>query len=221
MRIEHFRPGTTDDRYVIPELIDRDIYRIRHLAGLLEPFEGDLVDGGAQIGVFTTLLAEHTDRVIHAFEPAAANFELLERNTRRFAERVHRYPQALALRAGVLRMTEQEGNEGNFLSSPDGEGEPVEAISLPDFLRRCGAVALLKLDLEGAEAEILNGMEADDLRRVGVLVVEEHAHPIDHRRLKRIGFRLDFRPAGRMRHAVYVRRAPSRWRFWGGRTACA
>jgi FkbM family methyltransferase len=205
VRIEHFRPGTTDDRYVIPELIDRDIYRIRYLASLLAPFPGDLVDGGAQIGVFTSLLAEHTDRVIHAFEPASANFALLERNTGRFAERVVRYRQALALRAGTLRMTEQEGNPGNFFSSPDGEGEEVEAIALPDFLRQRGSVALLKLDLEGAEAEILNGMEEDDLRRIGVLVIEEHDRPIKHRRLKRIGFRLDFRPAGRKRHAVYVR----------------
>ncbi|MHC4939826.1 MAG: FkbM family methyltransferase [Planctomycetota bacterium] len=213
MRIEHFRPGTTDDRYVIPELIDKDMYRIRHLADLIEPYPGDLIDGGAQIGVFTCLLAENTDRTIHSFEPTSANFPYLEKNTERFGDRVQRHKQALALHAGTLRMTEQEGNEGNFFSSPDGEGEEVEAISLPDFIRGLGHVALLKLDLEGAEAAILNETEEEDLTRVGVLVIEEHDRPIDHRRLKRIGFSIDFRPGGRKRHAVYVYRGRSWWRF--------
>jgi FkbM family methyltransferase len=211
VRIEHFRPGTTDDRYVIPELIDKDMYRIEHLAELIQPFEGDLIDGGAQIGVFSCLLAEYMDRVVHSFEPTSANFPYLEKNTECFGDRVQRYKQALALHAGTLRMTEQEGNEGNFFSSPDGEGEEVEAIALPDFIRGLDRVALLKLDLEGAEAAILNEMEEEDLKRIGVLVIEEHDNPIDHRRLKRLGFKLEFRPGGRKRHSVYAFRGKSWW----------
>ena len=89
----------------------------------------------------------------------------------------------------------------------------MEAIALPEFIREREQIALLKLDLEGAEAAILNEMEEGDLLRVGVLVIEEHDRPIDHRRLKRMGFRLDFRPAGRKRHAVYARQAKSWWPF--------
>jgi len=204
VEIEHFRPGTTDDRYVIPELIGKDMYRIKRLAKRIRKLDGPVIDGGAHIGVFTTLMAEHTQRTIHAFEPAPANFELLKKNTGRFSNRVVCHAKALAPEAGTVRLTEQEGNPGNYRSEAGGD---VEAISLPAFVRECCAVALLKLDLEGAEAAIVNRMDEADLRRIGVLVLEEHDEPIDHARLKRIGFKLDFRPLRNRRHAVYVRRS--------------
>lgn len=212
--IEHYRAGTTDDKWVIPELIDQDMYRMRQLTRMLAEYEGDCIDCGAHIGVFTTLLAEHTDRTIHAFEPTTANSEYLERNTAKYGDRVQRYKSAVALAPCKLRMTEQEGNAGNFLSSPDGDGEEVDAISLPDFIDGLGRVGLLKLDLEGAEAAILNGTPEETLRRVGIIVVEEHDQRIRHGRLRRMGFRIAFRPFDVRRHAVYVRRALPWWRRW-------
>jgi len=209
--IEHYRTGTTDDKWVIPELVDQDMYRMRLLSGLLARYEGDCIDCGAHIGVFTALLAEHTDRTIHAFEPTTANSAYLEQNTAKYGDRVRRYKNAVALTPCTLRMTEQEGNEGNFSSSPDGVGEEVEAASLPDFIDGLGSVGLLKLDLEGAEAAILNSISEETLRRVGILVVEEHDQPIRHGRLRRMGFRIAFRPFRARRHMVYVRKEIPWW----------
>lgn len=178
---------------------------MKHLSELIADYPGDIVDCGAQIGVFTVLVAEHMDRTVHSIEPTTANFAYLVKNTEKYGSRVHRYRVAVALEAMTLRMTEDEGNRGNFVSSEEGDGEEVEAISLPEFIRKLGQVALLKLDLEGAEAPILNGMDEDTLRRVGILVIEEHDQPIDHRRLKSMGFRVAFRPLDSKRHVVYVR----------------
>jgi len=219
--IEHFRPGSTDDKYVIPELVTQDMFRMEHLSELIAEYPGDIIDCGAQIGVFTTLVAEYMDRTVHAIEPTTANYAYLEKNTEKYGERVKRYKVAVALEPMTLRMTEDEGNKGNFMSAPvlgaeDGDaaedgaekGEEVQAISLPAFIRDLGQVALLKLDLEGAEAAILNGMDEETLRMVGMLVIEEHDEPIDHRRLKAMGFRVAFRPLDSKRHAVYVRGEP-------------
>jgi FkbM family methyltransferase len=230
--IEHFRPGSTDDKYVIPELVTQDMFRMEHLSKLIADYPGDIVDCGAQIGVFTTLVAEHMDRTVHSIEPTTANYAYLEKNTEKYGARVKRYKVAVALEAMTLLMTEDADNKGNFMSSPDlgagdggagdrgagdggagdggdgvgaGDGEQVEAISLPKFIRDLGQVALLKLDLEGAEAAILNGMDEETLRLVGMLVIEEHDQPINHRRLKAMGFRVAFRPLDSKRHVVYVR----------------
>jgi FkbM family methyltransferase len=205
-RIEHYRPGTGDDKWVIPELVDQDMYRMSRLCKLVSGYSGDVIDCGAHIGVFTVLMAEGCDRKIHSFEPTKANFALLEKNVERFGERVSCYKRAVALDDGVLRMTELSHNIGNYSSSPTGDGEEVEAISLPAFIESLGSVALIKLDLEGAEAAIINETDPEILRRVGVLVLEEHDVPIDYPRLKSMGFQLAYRPMRSKRHGVFQRR---------------
>ncbi|MEK6206429.1 MAG: FkbM family methyltransferase [Chloroflexota bacterium] len=138
---------------------------------LLRP--GDrVVDGGAHIG-YLTLLASRCvgpSGEVHAFEPVPRTFAALEENVRlNGAANVRLNRVALAARAGEIEL--------EVPIDPDGEGllawgatsvhlgrgsiERAPAQTLDEYARahRLERIALLKLDLEGAELEALRGMD--------------------------------------------------------------
>lgn len=81
----------------------------------------------------------------------------------------------------------------------------MEVIDLFAFLRSCKLpIFMLKLDLEGFEADVLARMPLVLLSRISLLVLEEHHRPIDHARLASAGLTLWFQPLGSPRHFVYV-----------------
>jgi FkbM family methyltransferase len=138
---------------------------------LLRP--GDrVVDGGAHIGYLTLLASRCVGRLgeVHAFEPVPRTFAALQENVRlNGAANVRLSRVGLASRAGELEL--------EVPIDPDGEGllawgatsvhlrrGPIErapAQSLDEYARahRLDRIALVKLDLEGAELDALRGME--------------------------------------------------------------
>lgn len=138
---------------------------------LLRP--GDrVVDGGAHIG-YLTLLASRCvgpSGEVHAFEPVARTFAALEENVRlNGAANVRLNRVALAASAGELELEVPIDPEGEGLlawgaTSVHLRRGPIErapAQTLDQYARaqRLDRIALLKLDLEGAELEALRGME--------------------------------------------------------------
>jgi FkbM family methyltransferase len=207
VEIPHFRPGSDDDRFVIPELIHQDMYRATALAAALEGVEGTILDCGAHIGVFSALLAARgVCQSIEAFEPEPSNYALLVKN-------VTPYPTITPLQLAVGRANGEQqlfdgGETGRWSFVPPGsvggrKGVSVRVIDLYEHIRQLDRVALLKLDLEGFEAELLNSMPADVLDRVQLLLTEEHHLPIDHTRLLNAGFTLWFHPRQDPRQRVY------------------
>lgn len=127
------------------------------------PKPGDCVfDIGAHCGVstyFFSKLVGPTGRVI-AFEPDTVNLPLLLRNIER-----HRLTNVTLVDAAVARTTGRaafyrEGALGSCLSrcSPRGTTGTVETvgtISLADAFFRWGVPDLCKIDIEGAEVEVI------------------------------------------------------------------
>jgi FkbM family methyltransferase len=106
----------------------------------------------------------------------------------------------------------------------------VTSMSLTTLLARigCPRIDLLKMDIEGAEVEVLHSVPESELRSIGQLSVEFHSHAefgfsihqgVDEaiRRLQRCGFLfLDF-SYGTRRDVLFINRRLnpiSRWREW-------
>ena len=180
---------------------------------------GDIaIDCGANVGLFTTRMAE-SGATVYAFEPNAAAYEQLVQNTAR-------YPNVKAIRAAV---TAQPGEVQLYLHKWAAE-DPlhwstgssllrakknvsrenfavVEGVSLAQFIRELGRpVRILKMDVEGAEVDVLNQLLDEGLHTdIGYAFVEVHDRKVRElveptrllrERLQRLGathFRLDWR----------------------------
>ena len=136
-----------------------------------------VIDAGAHVGYYTLLAARQvgpTGRV-YAFEPEPANYDLLLRNIQR-----NEYTNIVAVNAALSRGVGQatlyltgldNGRHSLFRHGLPQQGSViVEITTLDAFLESEGGtrVDLVKVDVEGSEADVLKGME-QLLRKPGEL----------------------------------------------------
>ncbi len=156
----------------------RELARVRSvstevdlLGRLLEHVEPDDVayDIGANIGIVSLLLALHRDPGagrVHAFEPEPVNFDRLRRNIELndVADRI--VPQRLALGAGqgeaelFVRPGAGEGRHSLATAAGSRGSIRVPLDTITGFARSSGEPPdLLKVDVEGAEGQVLEGLD--------------------------------------------------------------
>lgn len=145
-----------------------------------------VLDLGANIGVAAALLAERFPAaLVVAVEPDPGNFDLLQRNTAPFGDRVRGVRACIGAsrRAVTLDRTAFEGEPWAFAMADApggaGAGEAIQAITIADLLADAGVgpsapIDLVKCDIEGAEREVFERC-APWIARARVLVVELHA----------------------------------------------
>jgi FkbM family methyltransferase len=148
------------------------------------PKAGDTVfDIGAHCGVSTYHLSKlvgSEGRVI-SFEPDPVNFEILMRNIRRHElDNVVAENAAIAGEAGKLAFN-SEGTIGSSLASLLQRGSVgsmvmVDAITLADAFERWGVPAFCKIDIEGAEVDVLS-KSGEVLRRHRTNFALDSNHP--------------------------------------------
>ncbi|HEX6997806.1 MAG TPA: FkbM family methyltransferase [Gammaproteobacteria bacterium] len=137
-----------------------------------------IVDGGAHIGLASVYLAnKYPGAVIVALEPDEANYELARRNLRH-------YPQVRLVRAGLwhrdalLTIDNPEAESWAFRVREvrDAAEDAIAGRSLESLLGELGLpqADLVKLDIEGAEAEIFGRGAPRWLDRVTGLIIELH-----------------------------------------------
>lgn len=130
------------------------------------------LDVGAHVGSWTKVMAERFGKVM-AFEPVKSTFECLERNM---------YPHSNALtfnaalndKAGHVtigwdKKYASQGNTGSKFVKEVTEGE-ILAYSLDDL--NLDILDFLKLDVEGAEYNVLKGGERTILTTRPVIILE-------------------------------------------------
>jgi FkbM family methyltransferase len=148
---------------------------------------GDVaIDCGANVGRYTEPLAR-SGAVVHAFEPDPTAFAAL---SARLSGRpnVTLHPAAVGVTDGTATLYRAADFAADPLKRtvsssllPDKLNVDAEAalevrrVDLPRFIAEIGRVALLKLDIEGAEVEILERLlEIGALARIGAVFVETH-----------------------------------------------
>jgi FkbM family methyltransferase len=143
------------------------------------PGRGDRVaDLGANIGVFSVLAASRGARVT-AVEPSAETFAWLERNAAPFGVECRRAAVVGRLPAsGAVELArDARGDTANHLAGlrPDdasAPGEEVPALAFSALLAE--GYDLVKLDVEGAEFDLIAGTPLEALAGLRRLVAEVH-----------------------------------------------
>lgn len=146
--------------------------------------DGDvLLDIGANVGVVSIWLAKQLPKcTIYAYEPLSVNFENLRHNIE-LNDVANVIPMRWAVTADRQPLTmhynyDNLGGASGFMGQPPWNETEVDGITLQDIFEahHIDRVALLKMDIEGAEHEVLAGCNGL-LDRVDYLAMEAHFTP--------------------------------------------
>jgi FkbM family methyltransferase len=165
------RPGTPDAKTAINNFIREDY-------GFVRPAQPvTMVDAGAYIGDTSAyFLSRYPQLKIAALEPDPANFEMARKNLNAYGNRVLLYNKALSSRAGSVFISGEY--DGACISK---NGVQIEATTLPAIMSAMGwdVLSVLKMDIEGEEANVLDESAEAWLKRVGLIIVETHGSAIE------------------------------------------
>lgn len=178
----------------------RESYAKGLLQGILSMLQpGDVViDCGANLGAVSGPLAE-TGAIVHAFEPDPYTFGRLT-EALKGRDNVVLHNAAVGAAAGTVQLM----RDANWEKDPDlasvrstiieggrkidGAGAiDVELVDFPAFVKdlvaKHGQIAFLKMDIEGAELDVLEAMEAQGLfANIRYTVAETHEKKFKHLR---------------------------------------
>lgn len=157
-----------DDRHLTPLLGDcgsHETFETELILSNIHP--GDTVlDIGANIGYYTLLFARLVGPQgrVFAFEPDPRNFALLKLNVRQNGyTNVTLVPKAVAAKAGHVRLYRSQENRGDhriYDSNENRESVDVETMVLDEyFADDPGRIDFVKMDIQGAEASAMEGMQ--------------------------------------------------------------
>lgn len=184
----HFRDNFGDITNLVG-LFYQNVYRSKALDQ-----DGVILDVGANIGLAAAWFALHNPgRPIYCFEPLRANAALVSMNCP--TARVDQV--AIGARRGRVKLkVDPDGVMASSIPSPGETREKeFEVISLDEVTSMKGIkkIALLKIDAEGMETEILDGA-AQTLRKTHQIAIETHGksrHEKAINCLLEAGFRID------------------------------
>lgn len=183
----HLRNGLTlahgpgdEPLYTFREIFEKPFY---FGPDFYKPSASDVViDIGANIGFFTLYLNQRAPGInVHCFEPAELTFERLRVNVQlnglESRTRLHQY--AVSGRNGSAYLAHHAHSVERSLLRESGDAavaEQVETLTLARALEVCGVdrVDLLKIDIEGAEVELVLDSKPDTWRQVERVVLEFH-----------------------------------------------
>jgi FkbM family methyltransferase len=168
------------DPIVVREIWEENVYEVKDTH-----FNrgGVVVDIGANIGTFS-VYAAHFGATVYAVEPEPHNREALEKNIvlNKMNDRIYVLPYAISDYKGTAVINDSGG--GSTIKDDGIFGTEVEVMALDSLfsLYHIDSVDVLKIDVEGAEAEIIIGASRDNLNKCKFITIE-----LDIRSGSRIG----------------------------------
>lgn len=184
----HFRDNFGDITN-LPNLFWREVYR-----GPVEPDQGVVLDVGANIGLAAAWYdRNYPGRPIHCFEPLAENARMARLNCP--AATVNNI--AVGAEPGTVELSLDR--DAVMASTVEWEHavarRTLDVIALDDYvrMRRIDRVAVLKIDTEGMELDVLDGA-VTTLSITGVVAMETHGRDRHEGTLQRLidaGFGID------------------------------
>lgn len=213
----HFDPGPSNADYASG---DNELPVQQALVDHLRP-GAVFYDVGANVGFLTVLGARLVGPhgAVYAFEPVASNALYVHRNAEanRFAQ-VQVLEKAVSNRSGRGELNLAKYSGGAALASveapPDAAGtQAVDLVTIDEVISRDGLKPpdVVKIDVEGAELEVLQGMETTARRYRPVIVVEVDAAEIGLLRRKQAACEQWLRDHGYQVHELPDSYAGIRW----------
>jgi FkbM family methyltransferase len=168
------RPGTTDIEVMQQVLLDNE-YDFK-----MPVVPRVIVDAGANIGLAAVYFAKvFPNATIIAIEPDRSNYDLIVRNTEGY-QQIKALQMALWNSDGEINIFDPHGGHCGFRTGEGNAGSieavaKTPAITVDSLMRKYGfeKIELLKLDIEGAEREVLNS-SSGWINQVDVIMVELH-----------------------------------------------
>lgn len=169
------------DQSVVAEIFKWREYRVceEYISHITLP----IIDVGAHAGFFTLYVRSlNQESKIIALEPEPENIKALRRHIAENNVRgVEVVPVALAEKSGKrwLEISTDSHNHQLIVKREKGEKKKVvvvEVLSLGALLDQTNIpkAGLIKMDIEGAETEVINSWTSEDFGRVGALILEYH-----------------------------------------------
>jgi FkbM family methyltransferase len=178
---------------------------------------GTVIDAGAHVGLWSLVASRTAERVI-ALEPDPVNNRVLQLNRElNRAENIECHAAALWTEDGTVAFQSGWNTTGGSVAS-DGDRR-VQARSLDSLIAEYGDIDVLKIDVEGAELEVIPATK--HLDRVRVVIGELHLrHPGQEtpvvQALQAAGCTVDVIPAPSLYGAAQVPRVIGNWKALHG-----
>jgi FkbM family methyltransferase len=176
------------------------------------PPRGTVIDAGAHVGLWS-LLASRTAEHVIALEPNPINHRVLQLNRQlNGAENIECHAAALWTEDGTVAFQSSWHTTGGSVSSKG--DRRVQARSLDSLIAEHGDIDVLKIDIEGAELEVIPAAERWD--RVRLVMGELHlSYPGQEepvvRALEAAGYTVDVIPAPDLYRVTQIRRVIQNW----------
>jgi FkbM family methyltransferase len=176
-------PNADGARFPLYEVFADDGYDLQHLVAGVDS-DATILDVGGQIGSFSLAIVSALPHAqIHVYEASPTSAAYVTRNmvANNLQDRVTVHAKAMAGEKGSFTFVDSGTASGhNGLTAPDGLGQEVtvDCVTFDDAVAAAGgSVQLVKMDVEGAEYDIIlrsNPASWGDVRKV---VMEYHPVP--------------------------------------------
>jgi len=174
----------TSDIFVIWEIWKAKIYDDSRF-----PIHSEdvVVDIGGHIGGFAVRAAKlATHGQVFAYEASSKNYTLLKKNRQlNNVDNLHIHNQAVSHQSGEMKfyIPSDNGALGSLLQETDSPMETVQATTLTDIItaNNIEQINFLKMDVEGAEYDILLNCPTETFKKVKCIVMEYHEFEGDQR----------------------------------------